>query len=208
MHRRLRTARGLSQSEAAKAGTELLGRDAVKPVSLDQIHNYEAGRASRIRYLPALLDRVYGAFGWTCYEPVPVTRVRPGQFRVVFPHFWLGPVCVTASPVEIDAPGGEIIFTWSKWQLVRDLAATTTSFTFYCMPDASILEVRAPRDWKIEAHMGQDPDALDANGDWVPADGAADDEIFERNIAGWLRTIGKTTDDLERALGYPEAQTE
>jgi len=109
---------------------------------------------------------------------------------------------VTASPVTADPMGGKIVFTWNRWQLVRDLLATTTSFTFYCMPETSVLDVKAPPEWKIDAHMGQNPDALDANGDWVPVDETAENEIFEQFVVGWLQTIGKTEDDLRRALGY------
>lgn len=201
MHRRLREARGLSQAEAATKVTHLLeGRADEKPVRLHQVHNYESGRASRVPHLPALLDRVYGGFGWTCYEPVTAMRVGPGHFTVRFPQFWLGPVCVTAVPLAVDPSGGQITFAWTKWQLVRDLPATATSFTFCCVPDAWTLDVRVPPDWEIEAHMGQNPDALDANSDWVPVDEAAGNEIFEHYVTGWLRILGKTTEDLARAL--------
>jgi len=203
MHRRLREARGLSQGEAAVTASEMRGLDtSAKPVTLDQIHNYETGRASRVRYMPAILDRAYGGFGWTCYERVAAKTVLPGRFRVVFPRFWLGPVCVTASPPAGDPFGGEIAFAWSKWRLVRNLPAKATSFTFYCMPGAWTLDVQVRPGWKIEAHMGQNPDALDANGDWVPVDETASNEIFDQFVVGWLRTVGQTSDNLARALGY------
>jgi hypothetical protein len=202
MHRRLREARGLSQSEAAAQATELLTGDReARSVTLHQVHNYEIGRASRIRHLPALLDLVYGAFGWTCFEPVAAERVEAGHFRVTFPHFWLGPVCVTASPSATEAPAGEITFNWARWGLVRELPAAATSFAFYCMPNTGVLDIQVPPGWKVETHMGQNPDALDANSDWVPVDEAAGNEIFEEYLAGFLRLVGKTRDDLARALG-------
>lgn len=203
LHRRLREARGLSQAEAAASSTALLGTTAgTRPVSLHQVHNYEIGRASRIRYFPAILDRVYGAFGWTCYEEVAARRIGPRHFSVAFPKFWVGPVCITAVPVAADPLGGEIEFAWNRWKLVRELHPALTSFTFYCMPETWDLDVRVPPGWNIEAHMGQNPDALDANTGWVPVDEAASDEIFDEYVAGFLKVIGKTSDDLGRALGH------
>jgi transcriptional regulator with XRE-family HTH domain len=205
LHRRLRQARDMSQSEVAEQASCVLapgaGSGRASRVSLHQIHNYEAGRVSRVPYLPAVLDTVYGGFGWSCRDSVPVRRDPTGGFEVAFPGFWEGPVCVSVVPSAPYSVAGEVAFAWGQWKLARHMPGHPVTFRFCRVCDDPPLSVRVPPGWAIEAHMGQDPDALDANSDWVPADRAAGDEIFHRYTQAWLALLGKTRADLDLALG-------
>jgi transcriptional regulator with XRE-family HTH domain len=205
LHRRLRQARGMSQADAALAVTRLLAAGsaagaAIRPVTEYQIKNYEAGRVSRLRYLPALLDMAYAAFGWSCYEPVPVRRLRPGLFEAAIPDFWMGPVTVTAEPVVALPEGGAIRFAWQQWQLDRDLPGMRAAFSFCRVRGYPPLRVQVPPGWTVIVHAGQHADALDASADWVPADDEAAAKVFDLYTTGWLRQIGRTKADLDRAL--------
>lgn len=203
LHRRLREARGLSQAEAAAALTALSG--AAKPVSLHQVHNYESGRSKvqRLPQLPAMLDVIYGGWGWTCFEPVRLRRVAPGIVEAPFPPWWRGPVCVGVRPEAAGASDGAVTFAWPASALAhQDLEGEPRVFTF-CRATDEPLRVQAPQGWAVQAHMGYDPDAIDANDDWAPATQIAGDRMFERMIDGWLAIVGKTRADLARALRNP-----
>lgn len=209
LHRSMRQARGLSRADAAALATKVLasgdgaatGCTRPRKVTADQIQNYETGRNSRVGHLPALLDMAYGAFGWSCYEPVPVRRTGPEAWRARFADFWTGPVCVTARPTVPFPDSGPITFTWQRFTTRRHLTPEATAFEFLRKPGHPPLTVHTPPGWTIEAFMGHNPDAQDANSDWLPADEETAQELFDRYIAGMLRTIGKTRADLDRVLG-------
>lgn len=203
LHRRLRRARGLSLADTAEAVTRLLP-DGARPVTLGQVHNYESGRTSRVRYLPALLDTVYGAFGWSSCERVPVEPTGPGSVQALFPDFWTGPVSVTAIPAARAALSGTITFIQRAWKLDRDLPAGPTSFWFCRVADETPLRVQVPPGWIVQARIGQAIDAIDANRDWLPVDEAAADEIFTTVVHAWLHYLGKTPADLDQALAPTE----
>ncbi|MFB9620888.1 helix-turn-helix domain-containing protein [Brooklawnia cerclae] len=204
LHRSIREARGMSQSDVAALATRLLAMDDDSPaesVSVYQIHHYETGRTSRVRYLPALLDRVYGGFGWTCFEEVPVERVRPRHLVVRFPSFWTGPVSLSVEPYPAHAIAGHVTFTWRKWRLDRRLSREPVSFRFCRVPDDPPLQVITPPGWRIRAYMGFDAEALEANGDWVPAAGSEEgSEVVDDYLGHYLALIGKSLSDLQRAL--------
>jgi DNA-binding XRE family transcriptional regulator len=199
-HRRLRTALGFSRAEAAAAVTTLLGPGA-RPVTEDQIYHYEDGRSSRIRHLPALLDRVYGADGWTCLEPVPVRRTGPDQLTVDFPAFWVGPVQVTAEPVGQAAAAGTITLAMGHWENrggLRLEPSREQSFRFCRHPDAPPVRLSVPSGWTIRVQMGHDPHAVVASNDWSPAE-AHSDEVFDLSMESLLRTVGRTRADFDEA---------
>lgn len=182
LHRQLRHVRGMSQADAATAATRILASDGdlgPRLVTQDQIRNYEAGRTSRVRYLPALLDRAYRVFGWSCYEPVPVRRRASGLFEARFPGFWTGPVTLSAEPATPFPQAGTITFSWRLNKLIRDLPAGPAAFSFCRTSGNPPLRVQVPPGWAVTAHAGQNPDALDANADWEPVDNAAGQEIFD-----------------------------
>ncbi|GIH15442.1 helix-turn-helix domain-containing protein [Rugosimonospora africana] len=207
LHKRLREARGLSQSEVA-AGLTVLGGTA-RPVSLHQVHNYESGRskAHRLPQLPAMLDVLYGGWGWTCFEAVRVRRVAQRVIQATFPSWWRGPVRVSVHP-QIPAVAGEgITFSWwPSMSADRELGAEPAAFTV-CRVSDEPLRVQVPDGWSVQVHMGYDPDAVDANDDWVPASELAGDQIFDHVLGGWLHLISKTKADLDRALCSPESGT-
>jgi transcriptional regulator with XRE-family HTH domain len=205
LHRRLREARNMSQADAAAAATRLLATSTakvraesapVRPVTRIQILDYEAGRTSRVRYLPALLDMAYGAFGWSCYEMVPVRRLDRGLFEARFPEFWTGPVCITLTSRAPTPAPGQVSFAGRRWKLDRQLAAGSSSFFFCRVSGDHPLRVQAPPGWRVAAHMGRDPDAQDASAGWVPASalGARDSQ------AGSLGSLTRNRNVLEIPL--------
>jgi hypothetical protein len=202
-HRLLRTALGFSRADTAAAVSRLLGPGA-RPVTEHQIYHYEDGRISRIRHLPALLDRVYGADGWTCLEPLPVRIAGPGQVVVDFPSFWIGPVRVTAEPSEPAPAAGTIAFTMGRWENRGGLRLAPTgraqAFRFCRTPGEPTLRFSVPDGWTIRVDMGHDPDAVVASNDWSPA-AAHSDEVFDLSMDSLMRTVGRTRADLDEALG-------
>lgn len=195
----------MSQGEVAEQASCLLadrgGSRRPPRVSLHQIHNYETGRVSRVPYLPAMLDTVYGGFGWSCHDPVPVRRGPAGGFEVAFPGFWEGPVGLSVVPSAPYSVAGEVTVAWSQWKLARPMRGGPVKFRFCRVRDDPPLSVRVPPGCGIEAHVGLDPDALDAERDWVRADGGAGDEIFDRYTQEWLALLARTRADLDLALG-------
>lgn len=136
-----------------------------------QVRNYEEGRASRIPYLPALLDMTYGAFGWSCREPAAVTRTGTDTFEAAFPAWWAGPVSVTAVPVSAFPEPGflRLGFRDREWQCPLptvpagpDSAAEVTA-EHVRTPDEPPLTVRVPAGWRVQACMGQAARAIDAD---------------------------------------------
>jgi hypothetical protein len=156
-----------------------------------------------------VLDMVYAGFGWTCYEPVPVTASGPTRFEVPFPDFWVGPVCVTAAPPDDqpddhpdDQPAAETItFAWQRWKLDRGLGREEVTFTFCRIADDRPLIVEVPTGWQVTAHVGQHPDAVDANADWVPVDAGAAEWIFDHYVARTLTQLGRGWNELQAVLG-------
>ncbi len=195
LQRQLREARGLSQLDAADAVTRLLGPLARRVTSY-QVHRYEAGRASRVRYLPALLDVVYSGDGWTCAEPVPVRRTASGRFIAAIPPFWAGALSVTVTPAIHHPTGGRVLFGWNHWRLERELPAEATTFGFRVLPGTGPLRMEVPDGWRIQVVLGQDVDAIDADADWVPAGADAAREAWDRYIASGLQIAGRTRSDL------------
>lgn len=203
LHRRLREARGMSLEDAAGAVTRLLPKGA-RPVTLSQVFNYESGRTSRVRYLPALLDRAYGAFGWSCLEAVPVRQSGRGLFEVAFPEFWTGPVTIAASPRASQSVPGTITLTMRAWRHHHHLPPGPLTLWYCQVPGEPPLRVTVPPGWRVDAWMGRGPDAEDANdGDWELADEALADEVFAATVPGLLAVIDRTPADLARALQTP-----
>jgi DNA-binding XRE family transcriptional regulator len=198
-HRVLRAALGMSRADAADAATELLG-PGERPVTEHQIYHYEAGRISRVRQLPALLDRVYRGDGWTCLEAASVRRVAADRVIAEIPPFWIGPVRVTAEPTGAGAEPGEISFLMGSWQNRRLLAAAgTNAFRFSRTPGSPDVQVSVPAGWRIAVHLGLDPAAVVVSNDWTPAEDR-DDEVFDASVESLMRTVGRTRADLDAIL--------
>jgi transcriptional regulator with XRE-family HTH domain len=212
LHRRLREARGLSRTDAAEIASELL-RSASGPVrgrvTEDQVYNYETGRRSRVPYLGALLDLVYGAGGWTCFEPVPVRRQGPGEFVADFPRWWTGPVTVRvgqartgrADPVgrPVDRPADSVRLATSRWVNEQRLDRDRRSFTYCRVAREDELAVSVPPGRSVRAFIGHDPDAVPLGRGWVPTPSYAAD-AFAAFLQMLLVAIGRTPDDFDRAL--------
>jgi len=145
---------------------------------------------------------VYQAFGWSCYERIRTRRVQPGIHQVAFPEFWIGPITITLSPSTPHPVPGKVTFFWRRYKHVGEVPEGRISFTFCRVPDDAPLTVAFPRGWRIDAYMGQDPDAVDANRNWVPTDLASGIEIFDEACEGLLSMLGKSRADFDRALGY------
>jgi transcriptional regulator with XRE-family HTH domain len=206
LHRRLREARALSQADAAAAVSALLagaGGPGEARVTRQQVRNYEEGRASRVRYLPALLDMAYGAFGWSCWEPVRVTRTGAGEFEAAFPGWWVGPVGVTAVPSAAFPSPGSLTLTsrYRRFDCPLPGAGSRAPVTVehLRMPDEPPLRLRVPPGWHLQAHVGHGFDAIDADATWRPADAEAAGRLFEFSVQTWLRLLGRTRADLDRA---------
>ncbi|WP_426241373.1 helix-turn-helix domain-containing protein [Nocardioides sp. LHG3406-4] len=205
LHRLLRETRGLSQVDAAEMATRIARTSrpptapSVRPVTAMQVHNYEHGRTSRTRHLPALLDLAYGGYGWTCFERVPVARRSSTRFEVPFPGFWLGPVTLAVRPAGVAHPGG-LTLTWPTRRRDRALPAHGGVLGFVRRPGDGTLTVETPAGWLVEAWMGYDPDATDALGDWVPYGPEAEDQAVELLEANVLGAFGITACDVRHAL--------
>jgi transcriptional regulator with XRE-family HTH domain len=208
LHRRLREARAMSQADAAAAASALLaeaGRAEVARVTREQVRNYEEGRASRVQYLPALLDMAYGAFGWSCWEPVRVTRTGTGKFEAAFPGWWVGPVGVTAVPsAAFPSPGSLTLTSYNRRSdcpLPGAGSRAPVTVELLRMPGEPPLRLQVPPGWQLAAHMGHSADAVDADATWRPADAEAADRLFELSVQTWLSLLGRTKADLDRVLG-------
>jgi transcriptional regulator with XRE-family HTH domain len=225
LHRRLREARGMSQADAAAAASALLtaGRAGEDQITRQQIRNYEEGRASRVRHLPALLDMVYGAFGWSCREAVRVTRTETGLFEAAFPGWWVGPVCVTAIPsAAFPATGSLTLISRNRRSdcpltgagsrpvgvgpvtvepvEVEPVTVEPVTVEHLRLPGEPPLRLQVPPGWRLRAYMGHGASAIDADRIWRPTDGDAAGRLFELSVQVWLRQLGRTEADLERAL--------
>ncbi len=212
LHRQLRHARGLSQAEAAQAATKVLWTgDPMWPrpgtrrrgVSAMQIHNYEAGRAGRVRHLPAVLDLAYGAYGFSCFEPVRTAHLRPGVVMAQFPDFWLGPVTLVVQPEAAPAPAGQMHLSWRSRRREVALTGEPVRVCFSRFPEDSGLTVEVPPGWSVGAWMGDGPDAVELHTDWVPVSPEAEQVVFQRVIASIRMALGISEDDFERALSGP-----
>jgi transcriptional regulator with XRE-family HTH domain len=207
LHRRLREARAMSQAEAAAAASALLaGPDGCGAalVTRQQVRYYEEGRSSRVRSLPALLDMAYDAFGWSCWEPVRVTRTGAGEFAADFPAWWVGPISVTAVPSAAFPSAGSLTVTSRNRRSdhplpVADSRAPVT-VEHLRMPGEPPLRLQAPPGWHLQAHMGHSADAIAADAIWRPADAEAADRLFELSAHTWLRLLGRTRADLDLVL--------
>jgi transcriptional regulator with XRE-family HTH domain len=207
LHRRLREARAMSQADAAAAASALLagaGGPGEARVTRQQVRNYEEGRASRVRYLPALLDMAYGAFGWSCAEPVRVTRTGAGEFEAAIPGWWVGPVGVTAVPSGAFPSPGSLTLTSRSWRSECPLpgagSRAPVTVEHLRMPGGPMLRLQAPPGWHLQAHMGHSAGATDADAIWRPADAEAVGRFFEVSVQTWLRLLGRTQADLDRVL--------
>jgi transcriptional regulator with XRE-family HTH domain len=207
-HRWLREARAMSQADAAAAASALLAGDPSRAgeerITRQQVRNYEEGRASRVRHLPALLDMVYGAFGWTCREPVRVTRIEAGLFEAAFPGWWVGPVGVTAVPSAAFPSAGSLTLISrnrrSDCPLTGAGSRAPVTVEQLRLPGEPPLRLQVPPGWTLRAHMGHGADTIDADTFWRPADAEAAGRLFELAVQAWLRQLGRTEADLERAL--------
>jgi transcriptional regulator with XRE-family HTH domain len=207
LHRCLREARGLSQADAAAAANAQLaaaGHAREARITRQQVRNYEEGRASRVRHMPALLDVAYGSFGWSCWEPVQVTRTDSGMFEAAFPDWWLGPVCVTAAPsAAFPATGSLTLISRNRRSdcpLTGADAGAPVTVEHLRMPGEPPLRLQVPPGWRLYAHMGYGTDAVDADTIWRPPDAAAAGRLFDLSVQTWLRQLGRTEADLTRAL--------
>jgi transcriptional regulator with XRE-family HTH domain len=209
LHRRLRTARGLSQAEAAEAATRLLrSHDEVRPpsggptraVSAMQIHNYESGRTGRVRHLPALLDMAYDAYGFSCFERVRTSRARTDALHVHLPDFWLGPVTLAARRLGSRAGEGPMTLRWRHRRIEVSLPHDPVSFGCNRFPEDGDLTVEVPDGWTVDSWMGFDPDAQELLTDWVPVSADAGQVIFDRALASLRLAVGVSECDLRRAL--------
>jgi transcriptional regulator with XRE-family HTH domain len=207
LHRWLREARGMSQADAAAAASALLaaaGRAGENRITRQQVRNYEEGRASRVPHLPALLDVAYGAFGWSCWEPVRVTRTESGMFEAAFPGWWVGPVCVTAVPSAAFPAAGSLTLISrnrrSDCPLTGAGARAPVTVEHLRLPAEPPLRLQVPPGWRLHAHMGYGTDAIDADTIWRPADAEAAGRLFDLAVQTWLRQLGRTEADLKRAL--------
>jgi transcriptional regulator with XRE-family HTH domain len=198
VHRRLREAHGLSRAAAAAAATAVL-HDPARGVSEHQIYNYETGRGSRIRHLPAVLDFIYDAGGWTCFEQVGVRRSGPGSFEVGFPGFWLGPVALHVEPPTMYPTEARIDLVTEWWHSTRPLSQESRRFTYCRTLSHDPLRVTVPAGWTVRAYLGHDPDAIDAGDGWLPTE-RHEAESFAMTIVALTASIGKTPADLDRVL--------
>jgi len=207
LHRWLREARGMSQADAAAAASALLaaaGHAGEDRITRQQVRNYEEGRASRVPHMPALLDMVYSASGWSCREPVRVTRTEAGMFEAAFPGWWVGPVCVTAVPSAAFPSTGSLTLISRNRRSDRPLTGAGSrapvTVEHLRLPGEPPLRLQAPPGWRLQAHMGHGAGAIDADTIWRPADAEAAGRLFELSVQAWLRQLGRTEADLERAL--------
>lgn len=156
LHRLMRERRGLSQADVATQASRLLGAAPASSVTAMQLSNYERGRRSRVRHLPAVLDVIYGGFGWSCFEQVAVKPLKSGRWRADFPEFWHGPVCVTLRAPGAALPAAPVAFTWSAREHEADIpaGAARLAYSLIRMPGDGPLHVSAPEGVSVSAAMG------------------------------------------------------
>lgn len=198
VHHRLRVARGMSRADAAAAVSALVHAPAT-PVTEDHIYNYESGRRSRVRHLPAMLDVVYDAGGWTCHDVVDPQREGPGVFRVDLPAFWVGPITIDVGPDEAYNGDARFDITSLWWHNESPLGPGARRFTYAVTMRQDPLRITVPAARTVQVHLGHSPRAVDLNRHWVPTEQRAD-EIFDDYLTAFLTLVGKTRADLDRAL--------
>ncbi|GAB3883814.1 helix-turn-helix domain-containing protein [Terrabacter terrigena] len=213
LHRRLRNARGMSQAETAAAVTRLLHeRLPTAPVtghrrpavSMMQIHNYESGRRARVPHLPALLDRAYDAYGFSCFEPVRTSRVRHDTVATIFPDFWLGPVTLAVRAVTEEAGPGPLRLSWRNRRIEVPLASASLSLGCLRFPEDGDLTVRLPQGWTADVRMGYDPDAVELVTDWVPVSPEVGLAVVDRVVSSLGLAVGVSESDLQWAVRLEE----
>lgn len=213
LHRRLRNARGMSQAETAAAVTQLLrerlpaapvSSHARSAVSMMQIHNYESGRRGRVPHLPALLDRAYDAYGFSCFEPVRTSRVRHDSVSAIFPDFWLGPVTLAVRAVTEGAGAGPVRLSWRNRRIEVALSSAPVSLGCIRFREDGDLTVQLPRGWTVEVRMGYDPDAVELITGWVPVSREVGRAVVDRVVSSLGLAVGVSETDLHRAIHAEE----
>lgn len=213
LHRRLRNARGMSQAEAAVAATRLLQHHgapapvsghATSSVSMMQIHNYETGRRGRVPHLPALLDRVYDAYGFSCFEPVRTSRVRDDSVAAIFPDFWLGPVTLTVHAQHEEAGAGPLTLRWRNRR--TEVAPGAAPMMLGCLrfPEDGDLTIELPPGWTVDVRMGDHPDAVQLIADWAPVSPEVGSAMVSRIVSSLRLAVGVSESDLRWALSTGE----
>lgn len=180
-----REARHLSRTVAAdEARKMLVANDLLggRTVTKDIIEGYEErNTVPRNQLLLAALDRLYGADGSACFVEVTTLLLGPASAResrlnvwqVAFPGFWVGPVCLVAhSPAGDPNDTGRLGLRWGAWAndlLVRHGKAISTRQD---EPHSPPLQVLLEVGWRLQAFVGEHPDAVDISSDgWHAAPG-------------------------------------
>jgi transcriptional regulator with XRE-family HTH domain len=195
--RDLRTARGLSQADAAHLASELMPGS---PISDDQISLLERGGNPQPVYIRSRLDRVYRADGVCCLESVPPER-RRSRFTFEFPNFWIGPIWFTFRAAGATERGLAAL----HWGLASKQMMLRSGTTVTCrrpMEDTHPFVVSCPDRWRVVGGMGTHAAAHDVNWGWVNRDDASergDADVHELFLGLFGRTLEEFT-RLQRSL--------
>lgn len=185
----LREARGITTKYAASIVSNQLPQG--QYVSAQQLSDFEAGRRrTRVPYLASMLDRAYGADGFTCREKVnEVEKIAAGRSKITFPYHWVGPVVVTAlAPNKNSNETADLDLNWGTWHCpLRVRSGLGITCRKDAPGDGPPLVVEHPTDWDLTAELGFNPEAVDINGDNWDVIPGSERELLERNFPIYKR---------------------
>lgn len=185
----LREARGMTQRYAADLVSSHLAPG--QYVSSQQLSDFEEHRRrTRVPYFASMLDRAYGADGFTCRERVnEIDAAGAGRSQVHFPYHWVGPIVITlSSPRGNGHETADMDLRWGSWHSplrVRSGLGVT------CRRDApgagEPLVIDHPPDWELTVELGYNPEAVDINGDNWDVVPEGEERLFYQNLPIYRR---------------------
>ncbi|MCA1721175.1 MAG: hypothetical protein LC779_08810 [Actinobacteria bacterium] len=185
---------GLSLQEAAARATKL---DDANPVTVAHLRTLEAGGRSRVDFILARLDTVYGLGGRLGVDgtlPEFLPRRDGEDVEVIFPAFWRGPVWL--KPVGPSGETERLILRWGDWKRRVKVSAgdfVTTSKAYAAAAaggddPSPPLKVTLPPQWALVAGTGAVPTARDINAGWYPATPGAALKLLSEGAATIARS--------------------
>jgi transcriptional regulator with XRE-family HTH domain len=197
--RRLREARRLSQTDAARQASALAPE--LDAVTNEQVRNIENDRVSRAAYLRSRLDRIYRSDGRTGIEEVPGHR-HGSDIEFVFPRYWVGPVWFTVSgPAGLDTANVRLKIGQQVKRMQIGNGTTITCRKPTEEPRTFTLSCLDP--WQVRGGMGAHPEAHDANLGWrlieQPTPTGPRRTVNKLLLDWFLRTEDEWNEFLERA---------
>jgi transcriptional regulator with XRE-family HTH domain len=191
----IRKGRGITQREVSRLLCNLPGVDELPPVTDYHIRSIESDRQPRVEHLISRLDLLYRC-GLLTDEPVGGAMAGPSE--VIFPNFWVGPVWVTVEPYAASTV--EVELRWGRYRrplLVHGL--TTVSFR-KSRPGQEAVEINVPANCGWRAGIGDHPEAVDINANWMHVDEIAQRAIVAELLQRLLDLAGRDLRSFQQFL--------